>query len=66
MTKQRIQVISEKLRRDIIHGKIKSGEHIIENKIAKRLKYSRIPVREALMILEGEGFVEKFPNKGNL
>jgi len=65
MTKQSIEVISEKLRRDIILGTLKSGEHIIEKKIAKRLNYSRIPVREALKILEGEGFVEKFPNKGN-
>lgn len=49
--------IAETLKRDINYGKITPGEAIIERKIAERFKASNIPVREALRILEGEGFI---------
>jgi len=65
MKKTTINIVSEKLRWDIIHGSLNSGDHIIEKEIAKRFKVSRIPVREALIILEGEGYITKIPNKGN-
>jgi len=38
--------------------KPKPGEKISENEIAKGLKISRTPVREALLILENEKLVE--------
>jgi DNA-binding GntR family transcriptional regulator len=49
--------IAETLKQDINYGKIPPGESIIERKIAERFKASNIPVREALRILEGEGFI---------
>ena len=49
--------IAEELKYDINYGKIKPGEAIIERKIAERFNASNIPVREALRILEGEGFI---------
>jgi DNA-binding GntR family transcriptional regulator len=49
--------IAEALKSDINYGKIKPGEAIIERKIAERFHASNIPVREALRILEGEGFI---------
>lgn len=65
MLKTTIRQLSENLRKDIIHGAIKSGEHIKEKEIAKKYKVSRIPVREALMLLESEGYLVKIPHKGN-
>jgi DNA-binding GntR family transcriptional regulator len=49
--------IAETLKQDINYGKIYAGEAIIERKIAERFHASNIPVREALRILEGEGFI---------
>ncbi len=49
--------IAESLKQDINYGKIGAGEAIIERKIAERFHASNIPVREALRILEGEGFI---------
>jgi DNA-binding GntR family transcriptional regulator len=49
--------IAESLKEDINYGMIKGGEAIIERKIAERFNASNIPVREALRILEGEGFI---------
>jgi DNA-binding GntR family transcriptional regulator len=42
----------------IICLQLKPGEKIFENEIAKDLKISRTPVREALLILENEKLVE--------
>ena len=54
--------IAEGLRNEINFGKLKPGDKILEREIADRYKVSHIPVREALKILEGEGFLmyEKF------
>lgn len=60
-----VKQLSGNLRKDIIHGIIRSGEHIKEKEIAKKYKVSRIPVREALMQLESEGYLVKIPRKGN-
>jgi DNA-binding GntR family transcriptional regulator len=49
--------IAETLKQEINYGKIAPGEAIIERKIAERFNASNIPVREALRILEGEGFI---------
>ncbi len=54
--------IAEGLRNEVNFGKLKPGDKILEREIADRYKVSHIPVREALKILEGEGYLmyEKF------
>ena len=52
------QVLSE-LRRRILQGTIVGGEPIPESQCAESLGVSRVPVREALMALEGEGLLCK-------
>lgn len=52
------------LREDILSGKYKAGENLVEVKIAEELNVSRTPVREAVRQLELEGLVESIPNKG--
>jgi DNA-binding GntR family transcriptional regulator len=53
----RIQAYKE-IKSKIICLHLKPGEKIFENEIAKSLKISRTPVREALLILENEKLVE--------
>ena len=54
----------ESLRDAIIAGELQDGERLIEDKIARELKTSRGPVREALRQLEHEGFVVSYPYRG--
>jgi DNA-binding GntR family transcriptional regulator len=49
--------IAEALKQEITYGKIPPGEEIVEQNIAERFHASNIPVREALRILEGEGYI---------
>ena len=52
------------LRSRIINGEYSIGEKLVENKIAKELKVSRTPVREAFKQLTKENLIEYVPNKG--
>jgi DNA-binding GntR family transcriptional regulator len=56
--------VVEALRDAITTGKLEDGERLIEDKIARELKTSRGPVREALRQLEHEGFVVSYPYRG--
>lgn len=56
--------IYKQLRQDIIEGKYKSGDTLIETKLAEEFGVSRTPVREAIRQLEREGLVQYVPNKG--
>jgi DNA-binding GntR family transcriptional regulator len=56
--------IVEQLRQAILAGDIAPGEHIRQQEIAERFGVSRLPVREALRILEAEGLTEHETNKG--
>ena len=47
----------------ILKNKIQSGTEITQNELAQSLGVSRIPVREALLILEYTGLIEKLPNQ---
>ena len=48
----------------ILSGKIAPAERIMENKLSKQLGVSRTPIREALHVLEMEGFLEAIPRVG--
>lgn len=50
--------VLELLQRWIVDGTLMDGERISDAAIADRLGISRTPVREALLILESQGFVE--------
>lgn len=56
-------VLSE-LRREIATGQLVPGSALPQAAIADRLGVSRVPVREALKILEGEGHVSYAPRRG--
>jgi DNA-binding GntR family transcriptional regulator len=53
------------LRRRILTGEVRPGEAIRAEQVAAELDVSRVPVREALKILEGEGQVAYRPHHGH-
>ena len=52
------------LRDAIVSGLIKPGDPIVENKVAQQLGVGQPLVREALIELEHQGFVRRFPYRG--
>ncbi|MDQ1663222.1 MAG: hypothetical protein QOJ68_3202, partial [Blastococcus sp.] len=52
------------LREAILSGQIAPGEWIRQEEVAERLGASRLPVREALRILEAEGLAEHERHRG--
>jgi DNA-binding GntR family transcriptional regulator len=48
----------------IFDGRLPAGERINERDVGAQLEVSRTPIREALLGLEGEGFVESRPARG--
>jgi DNA-binding GntR family transcriptional regulator len=63
-TLTRAESVAETLRDAILNGQYLSGERLIEVKIAQMLDVSQNTVRDALRILEGEGWVVKNPRHG--
>lgn len=60
----RTQYIADVLREQILSGKIAGGAPLTQQTIAENFQVSRIPVREALLLLQAEGLVELIPHKG--
>ena len=56
--------IFRRIRADIVTGRYQAGVRLVEDKIAKELKVSRTPVREALRLLESDGLVVVYKNRG--
>lgn len=56
--------IAANLRTEILAGVIRPGQRLRQEEVAQRLGASRLPVREALRMLETEGLIENESNKG--
>lgn len=54
----------DELRRLILSGELSPGQPIRQAALASAFGVSRVPIREALKILEGEGQVEYRPRRG--
>lgn len=52
------QLVYERLRNEILDGKLKPGSRIKQEELTQRLGVSRTPVREALQRLETEGLIQ--------
>jgi DNA-binding GntR family transcriptional regulator len=55
--------VALKLRHEIFTGQLAIGEQIRQETIAMRYQVSRMPIREAFLMLEAEGFISILPNK---
>jgi DNA-binding GntR family transcriptional regulator len=59
-------LVATEIRRLILDGTLRPGERLIEDRLAEQLGVSRNPVREALRVLEAEGFVDTAARRGCL
>jgi DNA-binding GntR family transcriptional regulator len=57
-------MVQERVRQAILDGLLVAGSRIDQNQLASDLSVSLVPVREALKMLEGEGFVQIVPRRG--
>lgn len=55
---------AEEIRRRIFNGEIEPGSQLRQEELAQQLGISRIPIREALLILENEALVKILPHRG--
>jgi DNA-binding GntR family transcriptional regulator len=58
------QLVVDRVRADILEGKLASGTWVRQERIAQELGVSQMPVREALRELAAEGLVEHAPYRG--
>ena len=58
------KVVAEKIREEIINGKLKPGDKLKEAFLSKQMQVSRTPIREAFRVLQSEGFLIYNPNCG--
>lgn len=56
--------VYEEIRRRILTGEIKSGDRLTERALREYYGSSRTPIREALKMLERDGWLRAFPKKG--
>ncbi len=62
--KQLPQWVADRLRSDILEGRLKPGEWLRQERLAQEHGVSQMPVREALKQLASEGLVEHVPYRG--
>lgn len=58
------EAVLAELRRFIATGRLRPGEQFVQDALAAELGVSRVPLREALKILEGEGQVTYLAHRG--
>jgi DNA-binding GntR family transcriptional regulator len=58
--------VRDELRARIADGRVEPGQRLYEKSIAEELGVSRIPVREAIRMLESEGMVSVLPRRGGV
>ena len=58
------EVVLQELRSALAAGVLMPGQQLVQEELAEELGVSRVPIRESLKILEGEGQVTYHPNRG--
>jgi DNA-binding GntR family transcriptional regulator len=56
--------IAERLRAAVTEGRLRPGQRLVEDELARMLGVSRQPVRHALRLLEAEGLFIRRPRRG--
>jgi DNA-binding GntR family transcriptional regulator len=56
--------IAARLRDDVLSGRLRAEQRLAQQELAARFRVSRIPVRDALRMLEAEGLVTYHPRMG--
>jgi DNA-binding GntR family transcriptional regulator len=55
--------VAETLREKILFGELRPEDRLVQEDLAQQLGVSTMPVREALLKLSHEGFVDAYPNR---
>jgi DNA-binding GntR family transcriptional regulator len=58
-------LVATEMRRLILDGTLRPGERLIEDRLAEQLGVSRNPIREAIRMLEAEGFLDVTARRGS-
>lgn len=58
------EMVADQVKTAILNGDFFPGERLVEDRLAREFNVSRHPVREALRVLQAEGFVEISPRRG--
>lgn len=58
------EIIYEELKKSILEGEFRPGERLNQSDLSEKLGVSRMPVRDALRILENDALVENQLDKG--
>lgn len=58
------EILYEVLRKRIADGYMKAGEFIDINELSNALQVSKTPIRDALLVLSSEGFIDVLPRRG--
>lgn len=56
--------VLQELRKRVLRGDLLPGEQLRQEQLALELDVSRVPIREALMILANQGLLTHHPNQG--
>ncbi|WP_076260066.1 GntR family transcriptional regulator [Intrasporangium flavum] len=56
--------VTQALRAQIVSGELPPGTRLVERRLAEQLEVSRVPVREALRVLEREGLLDDGGGRG--
>lgn len=64
--KTKNEAVYERLRHDIIDGKLKPGQRIVISDLSKEFGFSEIPIREAIRRLDSEGLLQVTPHVGTI
>lgn len=59
------ELVYSRLKDDILFGRYRDRERLVQRQIAERLGVSRAPVRDAIRRLEAEGLVTESPRAGH-
>jgi DNA-binding GntR family transcriptional regulator len=59
-----VAFIVERLREDILAGRLEPGSRLVESDLTARFAVSRGPVREGLRRLSADGLIEHWPHRG--
>lgn len=56
--------LADWIRSEIVAGRMAPGERLVEQTLAKRCNVSRVPLREAMRIVAGQGLLVLEPHRG--
>lgn len=59
-----VELAVHRLRGEILSGRLRPGERLVEEQLTRRFGTSRAPLREALRLLGQQGLVEHLPRRG--